>query len=199
MSASSPRIQYLTDEEILAKDAVVASQISSRRKGNFMNLDRLLMNSVPIASGWNSMFGALRESLSINGRIRELIILRVAIINHAPYEYYAHYDVFIREGGTKEEAERLFDWQSTENLHLYSDVDRAVLAYTDACTKLVQVSNEIFSTLKQHFNEEQILEIVCVCSGYNMVSRVLESLQITPDKDPSLLPKFPVECDSSEK
>lgn len=125
------------------------------------------------------MFGTLRNQLSIDGRLRELIILRVAIINRAYYEFYSHYQCFLDEGGTQEECDALGAWSTCDTL--WSVSDKVVLTFVDASTKRVQVQDFEFDPLKEHFSSEQIVEIVSLCSGYNMVSRVLEALRVGPE------------------
>lgn len=147
------------------------------------------MHSPPVAQGWNALFGALRSSLSIDGRVRELVICRVAVINRAYYEYYQHYPVLLQEGGRAEEAEALGSWPSID---MYSKADQAVLTYVDQLSTKVQVSDEAFEGLRRFYGEEQIVEITALAAGYNLVSRFLEALNLTPE-DVSALPTMPVD------
>ena len=87
MAGGTARIPYLSDEEFLAQDREVAEMLLARRRGDLLNLDRLLMYAPPVAKGWSALFAALRASLTIDGRLRELIILRVAVVNRAYYEF----------------------------------------------------------------------------------------------------------------
>ncbi len=59
-------------------------------RGRISPLYQVLLNSPPIAQGWEQMLSAVRNRNSIPAAIRELVILRVAILNRAPYEFEAH-------------------------------------------------------------------------------------------------------------
>ncbi|TXJ06144.1 MAG: carboxymuconolactone decarboxylase family protein, partial [Alicycliphilus sp.] len=56
--------------------------------------------------------------------------------------------------------------------------ERAVLAYTDAMTRQVQVSDEVFAFVAAHFEPRRLVELTATVAAYNMVSRFLEALQI---------------------
>ena len=59
-----------------------------------------------------------------------------------------------------------------------SEVQWAVVHYTDAMTKDVQVPDEIFAKLKRWFGEQEIVEITATIAAYNCVSRFLVALNI---------------------
>ena len=55
---------------------------------------------------------------------------------------------------------------------------RAVLAFTDAMTREIRVSDAVFADVRAHFDERSIVELTATVGAYNMVSRFLEALQI---------------------
>ena len=50
----------------------------------------MLLNSPAVTEGWEAMLTAIRQKTALAPRLRELIILRVATLNGAPYEFEAH-------------------------------------------------------------------------------------------------------------
>ena len=56
----------------LAEPADLVAAIRQRRGGQFINLDRMLLHSVPIAEGWNHFIGEIRNNLSLDPKLREL-------------------------------------------------------------------------------------------------------------------------------
>jgi alkylhydroperoxidase family enzyme len=81
----------------------------------------------------------------------------------------------LQEGLTLEQCDALADWQSSP---LFDDRQRAILAYTDAMTRDVQVPDAIFDALRPHFTEQQIVELTVLIGTYNMHGRVLQALDI---------------------
>ena len=65
-------VPYLA-ADIEEPQALVAS-IKDRRGGFLLNLDRILLYSAGLATGWGSFFGNLRRGLSLDAQLRELAI-----------------------------------------------------------------------------------------------------------------------------
>ena len=57
-----------------SEPAELVAAIRARRGGQLLNLDRVLLRSVPLAQAWNAYLGAVRGALSISPRLRELAI-----------------------------------------------------------------------------------------------------------------------------
>ena len=68
----------------------VADLIRERRGGALGQLDELLLLSPPVAEGWSALLGAIRGETVLDGALRELVILRIAVLNGAGYEWAAH-------------------------------------------------------------------------------------------------------------
>ena len=59
-------------------------------RGRISPLYQILLNAPEIARGWEALLTAIRNRNSLSPAIREMIILRVAILNKADYEFDAH-------------------------------------------------------------------------------------------------------------
>ncbi len=59
-------------------------------RGRVSPLYQVLLNSPPLADGWEQMLSAVRNRNSLPADVRELVILRVAVLNRARYEFEAH-------------------------------------------------------------------------------------------------------------
>ena len=58
-----------------------------RERGTISPLYQALLNSAPIASGWEKFLTAVRKQTTVPPALRELIILRIAVLNRAPFEF----------------------------------------------------------------------------------------------------------------
>lgn len=68
------------------------------------------------------------------------------------------------------------EWQAST---LFSERERAVLAYTDAMTRQVQVPEAVFQAARAAMGSDKlIVELTATVAAYNMVSRFLEALQV---------------------
>lgn len=161
----------------------LVAEITAAR-GSLLHLYRMLLHSPAIAEGWLHLLSAVRNGCSLPGAFRELIIMRVAVLNGAPYEADQHRHIALAEGVSLVQLDALQGWEDSV---LFDPKERALLALTDAMTRHVQVADGVFNEARKWFDEAVVVEIVTTIAAYNMVSRVLEALQIHSDDRPSLL------------
>lgn len=147
--------------------------VASRKK--LGHLHRMLLHAPPVAKGWITMFDAVRWDSTLSGKIRELVMCRVAAINDAPYEWEAHAPLALKEGATQAQLDALRDWEGSD---AFDATERAALAYCDAMTKQVHVPDDVARAVRDIFPPRQLVELTVTIAGYNCVSRVLEALEI---------------------
>jgi alkylhydroperoxidase family enzyme len=147
----------------------------TRERGSVLHLYAMLLHSAPIGEGWLNYLTAIRQKAGLAGAVREMVIMRIAHLNGAPYEAEQHAPIALKEGMTQAQLDALPNWLPSD---AFSPMQRAVLAYTDAMTKEIHVSDTVFEALRPHFDETGIVELTATIAAYNMVSRFLEALQI---------------------
>ncbi|MEU6199820.1 carboxymuconolactone decarboxylase family protein [Streptomyces sp. NPDC047061] len=153
----------------------IADRVRARRGGGLHPLDRMLLHSPPVADGWNSLLGAVRERMSLPADLRELVILRIAVLNRAPYEWAAHEPEARRAGADDRQLAEL----RKEKPEFEGRIAR-VVAYTDAMTRDVRVPDPVFDALRADFGETGLVELTATVAVYNMVSRFLVALDVQP-------------------
>lgn len=144
-------------------------------RGSVLHLYQMLLHSPPVANGWLTYLTAIRQQSTLPGALRELVIMRVASLNGAPYEADQHAPIALKEGVTQAQLDALPAWGDST---LFNDTERAVLAYTDAMTREVQVDPAVFAAVARHFSHRHLIELTATVAAYNMVSRFLEALQV---------------------
>jgi 4-carboxymuconolactone decarboxylase len=165
----------------VAPDGDVTDRIRQRRGGKLTALDGVLLHSPPFADGWNGMLGAVRGASTLPADIRELAILRVASRNGADYEWVAHEPLARQAGLGDEQIAAIRGGGGGGGL---SPAQWAALGYADAMTLHVTVPGEVFDAVRGHFSEQELLELTVTVAAYNMVSRVLVALEVSPGEDP---------------
>lgn len=147
------------------EQAIVARVRERRAPRPLQALDLTLLHSPNVADGWNSFLGAVRTKTSLADDIREIAICRVAVCNEAWYEW-AHHAPLAKAGGVSEEGMKLLEesvlvGKKGDGL---SGKQWAVVHYTDAMTRDVAVKDDVFAELKQHFSDQEVVEITAtVC------------------------------------
>src|SRR5204863_7932345 len=92
-----PPVDPATRPELATLEARIVAE-----RGRISPLYQVLLNSAPLAEGWEKLLTAIRSRSSVPPDLRELAILRVAVLNGAPFEFEAHLSV-ARKAGVSEE------------------------------------------------------------------------------------------------
>ncbi|KIJ26717.1 hypothetical protein M422DRAFT_112711, partial [Sphaerobolus stellatus SS14] len=171
-------------------ESETADKIRERRKdGKLINLDGVFLNAPAIARGYNELVGAIRLQNSLDPALRELLILRVAALNSAAYEWIQHEPVGRAGGLTDDQLRTIRDvsyvrttprpLRRPQTSPPLTAVMAAALAYTDAMTVDIKVPQEVFDELKRHLDDKQLMEVTATVASYNLVSRVLMALDVS--------------------
>lgn len=163
-----PRIDYARPSD------EIAQRMSARRGGGLTPLDLLLGHHDGLANGWNALLGAIRSEFRLPGDIREMVILRIGVLNGAGYEWDAHLPLAQREGLPAD----IIDELTAPTVATGHQPHDAVLAYTDAMTRDVVVPDAVFQAIRGHFDDGGLAELTATVAAYNMVSRFLVALDV---------------------
>jgi 4-carboxymuconolactone decarboxylase len=159
-----------TRPELAALERTVLAE-----RGAISPLYQALLNSAPICSGWERMLTAVRKQTSIPADLRELAILRVAVLNRAAFEFDAHVPHAEQAGVS---AARIAATRETPLPAIFSDAERLVLELTDAMTREIEVGDGLMNRVRARFDATGVVELVATIAAYNMVSRFLVALRI---------------------
>ena len=145
------------------------------QRGSVLHLYQMLLHSPAVAGGWLNYLTSIRQLSTLPGDLRELPFVRYVIAG-APYEADQHAPIALKEGVSQAQLDALDAWETSG---LFSERERAVLAYTDAMTRHVQVPEAVFDAVRAAMGSEKlVVELTATVAAYNMVSRFLEALQV---------------------
>jgi alkylhydroperoxidase family enzyme len=172
------RVKMVTgDEPELA--SFVAKLRNGRLGGGLLKSYKVLMNALPLAETWFEHVSAVRWKTTLDGRIRELAIIRIAHVCRIAYVLKQHIPTLAEaEGVSLEECHALANWRESK---FFDAKERAVLAYTDSMTINIDVEDAVYDALPVHFDERRIIELTVLVATYNMHARVIQALQIEPE------------------
>ena len=169
----------------LAEPADLVAAIRKRRGGDLINLDRMLLHSIPIAEGWNHFIGEIRNNLGLDPQLRELAMCGVAVLNGAEYEFFHHAPPFKKAGGTEEQVEALrFLGTPQFPRSCFSPLELDAAELTLQMTRHIKVDNQLMERLRDALGNTRTVELVTVIAAYNMVSRFLIALEVGPEDHP---------------
>lgn len=157
--------------------AEMEARIAAAR-GRISPLYQVLLNSPAVVQGWEAMLTAIRLNTSLSPRVRELIILRVATLNNASYEFDAHVPHALAAGMPQAVVDQLRGGPQADTVAGLEAGEADVLALTDAMTRDIEVPDALFAPLRSRYNDQELVELAATVAAYNMVSRFLVALRV---------------------
>lgn len=145
------------------------------QRGRISILYQVLLNNPAIAEGWEKMLTAVRKRSSLPASVRELVILRVAVLNKATFEFAAHLPCAEEAGIT---AAKIAAVKGERLGTGFTPQEEIALEITDTMTRDVQVPDALFERLRAYFDNRGLVDLVTTVAAYNMVSRFLVALNI---------------------
>jgi AhpD family alkylhydroperoxidase len=113
----------------------------------------------------------VRKSSGLDPSLLELVRMRSSQINGCAYCLEMHTDEALRLGEKPERMTALDGWHESP---LYTDKERAVLAWVDEVTLIAEkhASKEAFDRLKSHFSDEEIGWLILAVVQINSWNRI---------------------------
>lgn len=172
------RVSYI-EEKNHPELAALIGKVRAGRRGTLINIYKLLLHAPPLAESWLDLISTARFKVELDGRLREIAIIRVGYLNRTDYVVKQHVpELSAPEGLSKAECDALADWRSSA---FFNARERAALAYADSMTRDIAVPDAVFDALRPHFSERQIIELTVLIGIYNMHTRVFMALGIDPE------------------
>lgn len=139
-----------------------------------VNLYRSLAHTPELLQAWIDWAWALREKCATPRSLREIMILRTAVVMRSEYEWHQHVTMAERAGVPKNKVHAVTAWQSSD---LFDAQERAALMLTDAMLT-GSVPDAVHDELAQHFSDSDRVELVLTAGFYAMVPRVLDACRV---------------------
>ena len=104
-----------------------------------------------------------------------MVILRVAVLNGAPYEFEAHRHHAEQAGLSHAQIDALASGAVDGH---FDTTAMAVIAYTDAMTRNIDVPDPVYAAVRDAFGDRELVELTATVGAYNLVSRFLVALRV---------------------
>jgi alkylhydroperoxidase family enzyme len=156
-----------------------------RRWGKVLNLYRILGWSPPLIGAWAAFAWTLRFDVGVSRELRELLVVQIAGLLNAAYEYEHHRRMAKAEGISDAQIEALAAWRQST---LFSPEQRAILTLGEDLALRRGAEPQTMSLLASHFTHRQVVEIVVTGSFYRGVAGLVNSFGLEAETD-DLLPR----------
>ena len=132
--------------------------------------------------------GALLDKGPLPLRAREIVIDRTTACCGCDYEWGVHVALFADRAGLTPRQVADTAAEATDP-DLWDASERALIAGVDALLERKRLSDGEFAGLRDHFAEDQILEMVQLVAFYHGVSLICGALDLAPEAGTPTLPE----------
>ena len=145
-----------------------------------LNVHRMVAHSEASVREFIRFGSRLLTKPHLSPRLRELVILRIAQLHEARYEWAHHVPIALQAGVSMDQIRQLNQWQASAS---FSGEEKAVLAYTEELFRRHEPAEETFNCASQYLDHPALVELT-LCIGYwSMVAKFLKTFQVDVEED----------------
>ena len=141
-------------------------------------LYRLLGNSPAMLEAWVGLAWPLRSKPKTSRALRELLIMQLAVLTRANFEWQAHWPAAVKAGVTPAQLAAIGSWSSSD---LFDEPTKAALRCGDEMIANGGASAEAVANLRKYFDDGECVELILTSAFYSCVSHVLLTIGIEAD------------------
>ncbi len=171
MAAVAP-IESPTTQELRA----FYDRIEGASRGlGVLNVFKVMAHTPELMESWWGMMVVALSRLKLDPRLRELAILRLFLLTRSDYGFAHHVRIGKGVGLTDEDIAALPTYDEDDR---FSALDKLVLQYTDAVTRLEEGAPVLATQLRSHLSEREIVELTFCIANWNLMAHLLLPLEI---------------------
>jgi 4-carboxymuconolactone decarboxylase len=171
--SQTPRIPPVSDEEM--SDAQRELLGPFLQNGRVDNVFRTLAQHPDLMKRWLPFARHILSKSTLSPREREILILRAGYLCRAEYEWAQHVRLGKRVGLSDADIGRIMAGQGL------SPQEDLLLRAADELHKNAHIAEAAWNGLAEHYNREQLIDIIFTVGQYTMVSMMLNSLDVQVD------------------
>ena len=177
MRLNTPRVAPVDEADW--SDAQKAAVGSARIGGRTLNIFKTLANHPALAKRWMVFANHIMGKSTLTLRDREIVILRIGWLCKSGYEWGQHVLIGLECDLSQEEIEQI---KTGAVSSAWADNERALLNATDELHSDAFISDGTWQDLSEHYDTEQLMDIVFTAGQYNLVSMALNTLGVQLDE-----------------
>ena len=145
-----------------------------------LNAMGVLAHHPELTGAYNQMIRHALYFSSITPRQRELLVLRVAHVRDASYEWAQHVYQARLAGITTEETARVRIGPHAEG---WTSLERAFLAAADELIADARITDATYSELSVELDDMQLMDVVFIVGAYEIFAMAMRTFDVELDSD----------------
>jgi uncharacterized peroxidase-related enzyme len=173
--ANTTRIPLLERDQV-APDVANVYDALLKTRGVVPNMFKTLAHTPLLALATAGYLKALLSDGALAGSYKELIAIRLSVLLGSEYAIKAH-ALSARQKGASEAqiAAARGDYENGP----FTEVEKLGFRAAERLHRSpAEITDEFFATLKQHFTDPQIVELVAAASAFELFPRFVDGLRI---------------------
>lgn len=177
MKLPKPRIQPLQKNELTAEQRRLLDPLG---QADSLNAFKTLVRYPKLFQRFLSLVIYVLQESALPSRDRELLILRIAWLCQAEYEWSHHVVSGKQAGLTDQEILRITKGPKAEG---WGSFEAALLQAVDELHKDAFISNSTWVTIAEQYTEQQLADLILTVGTYNLASMALNSFGVQLDEN----------------
>ena len=154
-------------------------QSTFAKLGAPMNVFRMMAHAEGCFKPFMRVGASMLTRLKLDPKLRELALLHSVKLTGGDYEWVQHVPVAEGLGVSADQITALEAGRIDEPC--FSDVERAVLRFTDEVVRDVRASDEALAAVRCHLSDREAVELILMSGFYTTLARLTETMGVEND------------------
>lgn len=185
-ATNTPRIAPLTLEECDEQQREVLRPWTLS-DGRIYNLFLTIVRHPDLLRRWYPYGMHVMAKSTLPPRDRELVIMRVAVLNNSGYEWAHHAKISSDVGITDEELLSVIEGPAAQR---WTEFERLILLAVDEMKTQTTITDSTYQAIAEHYDVKQIMDLIHTFGAYNMVSMSLNIFGVEVEEEVESLSDF---------
>jgi uncharacterized peroxidase-related enzyme len=174
MSDHPARVTLLERESVTPEAAQIYDALLAQR-GVVPNMFKVLAHNPAIAQGVAGFLKPLLSDAALSGWYKELLAVRISILNQSAYAIRAHSASARGKGASEEKIAAVKDFETGP----YTEKEKQGFRLADRLHEGGRnVPDAAYAELREHFAEKEVIELFLTAAAFEMFPRFIDGLQI---------------------
>lgn len=145
-----------------------------------LNLLGTLARHPALTRGYHAFNGQVQFATTLSVRQRELLVLRVAAVRRAAYEWAQHAVLALDAGFDRHEIVRIAEGPDAPG---WSPLERAMLRAVDELIDDARITDATWDELAGELDEQQLMDLIFTVGAYEVLAMAIRSFGVELDDD----------------
>lgn len=169
------RVSLINDSQD-PKTKSLIERLKTGRRGSLLGIYQVLLHNPELAQSWFQHLNAVRWQTSLDGRLREILIIRVGWRLKCSYILRQHIPALSEPEGLDLAACELLQRDVVDAG--FTDAELSAIVLADELTLTAQASEDTARRVLSYFSEQAFVEITVLVGTYNMHARFVAGVNL---------------------